>query len=78
MTTRIYFNTQYLTGQKLPLLFIEGKFTQHKYHAWLRDTAIPWLRQNWDGRNDNNRKLSYQHDGARMHTTELVSYNLSH
>ena len=60
------------TGQKLPLYFIEGKFNQHKYHTWLRDTAVPWLHQNWEGRNDPNRHLSYQHDGCTAHTTELV------
>ena len=61
-----------LTGQKLPLYFIQGRFNQHKYLRWLRDVAVPWLRQNWEGRNDATRTLCYQHDGCTAHTTDLV------
>ena len=56
---------------------MQGRFTQHKYHTWLRDVAVPWLRQNWEGRNDATRSLCYQHDGCTAHTTDLVKTILS-
>ena len=69
----IDFNATYLTGQKLPLFFIPGRFNQHKYNAWHRNSLLPWVNQTWDGRHDVARPLWYQHDGAKPHTTELVN-----
>ena len=42
----------------------------------MRQEAVPWKHNTFDGRNDPTRTLTYQHDGARPHVKRAVSNTL--
>ena len=41
---QLHLNVTYLTDQKLPLLFVQGRINQHKYNQWHQDMVVPWVR----------------------------------